>query len=205
MCTNPNPKAYKAIRLWGENLGSYEYYIENQQRRAAEDGAPVDAIYFNDTLKRWMYVRDLFDDHPFHEQYKQYLEVPGETQMTMDLGSQIDELYAKRAERLLIEKQVKELKEQETVLREALLHRLQDTGLQRASGAMATAGIKSSTKPIVTDWDQVYDYIKTNDRFDLVHQRISSLAWADLLAAGTLVPGTESFTELDVSLTKASR
>lgn len=125
--------------------------------------------------------------------------------MTKDLGAQIDELYAKRAERLLIEKQVKELKEQETVLREALLHRLQDTGLQRASGAMATAGIKSSTKPIVTDWDQVYDYIKTNDRFDLVHQRISSLAWADLLAAGTLVPGTESFTELDVSLTKASR
>lgn len=125
--------------------------------------------------------------------------------MSLDLGKQIDELYAKRAERLALEKQVKELKEQETVLREALLHRLQDTGLQRASGAMATAGIKSSTKPIVTDWDQVYDYIKTNDRFDLVHQRISSLAWADLLAAGTLVPGTESFTELDVSLTKASR
>lgn len=123
----------------------------------------------------------------------------------MDLGQEIDALYAKRAERLALDKQVKELKEQEVVLREALLHRLQDTGLQRASGGLATASIKSSVKPIVADWDKVYAYIKENDRFDLVHQRISSLAWADLLAAGTLVPGTESFTELDINLTKASR
>jgi len=125
--------------------------------------------------------------------------------MSMDLGQEIDALYAKRAERLALEKQVKELKAVETDLREALLHRLQDTGLQRASGGLATASIKSSTKPIVTDWDSVYNYIKENDRFDLVHQRISSLAWADLLAAGILVPGTESFTELDINLTKASR
>jgi hypothetical protein len=123
----------------------------------------------------------------------------------MDLGQEIDQLYSKRSARLALEKTVKELKEQEVTMREALLHRLQDTGLQRASGSLATAGVKSSTKPIVTDWDSVYNYIKENDRFDLVHQRISSLAWADLLAAGTLVPGTESFTELDITLTKASR
>ena len=123
----------------------------------------------------------------------------------MDLGQEIDQLYAIRAERLALERTIKDMKATETTMREALLHRLQDTGLQRASGASATAGIKSSIKPIVTDWDQVYDYIKTNDRFDLVHQRISSLAWADLLSAGTLVPGTESFTELDITLTKAAR
>ena len=123
----------------------------------------------------------------------------------MDLGQEIDQLYAIRAERLALERTIKDMKATETTMREALLHRLQDTGLQRASGASATAGIKSSIKPIVTDWDQVYDYIKTNDRFDLVHQRISSLAWADLLKAGELVPGTESFTELDITLTKAAR
>jgi hypothetical protein len=123
----------------------------------------------------------------------------------MDLGQEIDALYAKRAERLALEKEVKALKAVETELREALLHRLQDTGLQRASGGLATAGITSSTKPIVTDWDSVYKFIKDNDRFDLVHQRITLLAWADLLKEGILVPGTESFTELDISLTKASR
>lgn len=74
MCTNPKPEAYKAIQLWGHNLGSFKYYIDSQQQRASNDGAPVDAIYFCDTLKRWIYVRDLAEGHPFHEQYKKYLE-----------------------------------------------------------------------------------------------------------------------------------
>lgn len=74
MCTNPKPKAYKAIELWGQNLGSYQYYIDGEQRRASNDGAPVDSIYFNATLGRWMYVRDLAPNHPFHAQYAQYLE-----------------------------------------------------------------------------------------------------------------------------------
>lgn len=74
MATIHAPKAYKAIRLWGKNLGSYEYYIKGEQAKASHDGAPVDAIYFNDTIKRWYYVRDLQPNHPFHAQYAKYLE-----------------------------------------------------------------------------------------------------------------------------------
>lgn len=68
------PEAYKAIRLWGENLRSFEYYIKGEQAKAAHDGAPVDAIYFSDTLGRWMHVGDLAPNHPFHTQYAKYLE-----------------------------------------------------------------------------------------------------------------------------------
>ncbi len=39
------PTAYKCIAIWGRNLGSDTSYIRNEQRLAAEQGAPLTAIY----------------------------------------------------------------------------------------------------------------------------------------------------------------
>jgi hypothetical protein len=39
------PADYRHIAAWGRMMGSYPYYIEGQQSRAAEMQAPVDAIY----------------------------------------------------------------------------------------------------------------------------------------------------------------
>ena len=74
MATLHKPAEYKAIALWGANLGSFQYYIKAQQEKASRDGAPVDSLYFSDELGRWIYVRDLKPDHHFHAQYAKYLE-----------------------------------------------------------------------------------------------------------------------------------
>lgn len=42
------PSDYTAIALWGEELGSYPYYIEGEQARACAEGAPLNAIYKHD-------------------------------------------------------------------------------------------------------------------------------------------------------------
>lgn len=42
------PSDYVWIKAWGNMMGSQPYYIEGQQRRASEDGAPVTAIYGRD-------------------------------------------------------------------------------------------------------------------------------------------------------------
>lgn len=39
------PKDYRHIRAWGLMMGSFEYYIKEQQEKAFADGAPLDAIY----------------------------------------------------------------------------------------------------------------------------------------------------------------
>ena len=39
------PQDYIYIRRWGAMLGSYEYYIKAQQQQAAEDDAPLNAVY----------------------------------------------------------------------------------------------------------------------------------------------------------------
>lgn len=123
----------------------------------------------------------------------------------MSLGAKIDDLYRKRAARLELEKEVAAAKQQETELQDEIIHMLGDAGLGAGRGETATASLKTSTKPIVTDWSHVYQFIRDNDRFDLLHQRISSLAWSELEKDGILVPGTEAFTEIGLSLTKAYR
>ena len=41
----PQPKEYRHIRAWGRMMGSFEYYIRNQQNEASDDNAPLDAVY----------------------------------------------------------------------------------------------------------------------------------------------------------------
>lgn len=123
----------------------------------------------------------------------------------MNLGQTIDQLYELRAKRLELEREVKDLKANEDLLKDSILNMLGDSKLASARGAVATASVVMKTKPIVTNWEDVYTYIVDNNRFDLLHQRISSLAWGDLEKSGILVPGTEAFTEVSLSLTKAKR
>lgn len=122
-----------------------------------------------------------------------------------DLGSAIDALYALREMRLGYERKAKELKAEETEARNAILATLEESGLQKASGQQATCGIKTSIIPIVTDWDEVFTYIKDHDRFDLVQKRISVLAWSETYENEGLIPGTEAVEDVDISLTKSSR
>jgi hypothetical protein len=49
----PKPSDYQMIRQWGTHHGSNNYYIMDQQYAAAEDDAPLNAIY-KDTTGVWL-------------------------------------------------------------------------------------------------------------------------------------------------------
>ncbi len=123
----------------------------------------------------------------------------------MTLGEAIDALYQARAARLLKAKEIKELQATETEAKTQVLRLLGESGLEKASGKLATAGIVTEDIPYIKDWDLVYDYIKANNRFDLLQKRIGVIAWRDLFKDGVLVPGTEAAVDTDLSLTKSSR
>lgn len=69
-----SPKEYLAVRLWGRDLGSYDYYINDEQQRASVDGAPVDAIYREHGTGKWVCVSDLQPDHSFRARYRAMLD-----------------------------------------------------------------------------------------------------------------------------------
>jgi hypothetical protein len=48
------PEQYLHILAWGRQLGSFDYFIKNEQRKAAQDKAPRTAIYYSETEKRWV-------------------------------------------------------------------------------------------------------------------------------------------------------
>ena len=124
---------------------------------------------------------------------------------TVILGQAIDNLYQARAARLAMTKEIKELQALESAAKTVVLKLLEETGLKKASGKLATAGITSEDVPYIKDWDEVYSYIKSNDRFDLLQKRIGVVAWRDLWKDGVLVPGTEAAVDTDLSLTKSTR
>ena len=123
----------------------------------------------------------------------------------MSLGDLIDDLYTKRATRLTAQKEVDKAKAIETTAKDALIKALQDIGIQKGTGLIATASLKTVRVPVITDWDQIYKYVRENDRFDLLHKRLSEVAWRDSLELDQLVPGTEPSNEVELSLTKAHR
>lgn len=123
----------------------------------------------------------------------------------MTLGESIDRLYEARAARLAKAKEVKDLQAAETLAKTEVLKLLGESGLEKASGKLATVGILKDDVPFIKDWEEVYKYIKANDRFDLIQKRIGVLAWRDLFKDGILVPGTEAAVDTDLSLTKSTR
>lgn len=126
------------------------------------------------------------------------------TQQT--LGQLIDQLYDMRAARIEAAREVDKMKREEVQLKERIMTELDVTGLGKASGATATCGITTTIKPHVESWQDVHNYIRENDRFDLLQKRISVTAWRDMvLDEGELVPGTLVNEVRDLSLTKAHR
>jgi len=51
--------SYNAIRAWGQILGSYQYYTEDQIETARADNAPNNAIFKNYTTGKWDTINDI--------------------------------------------------------------------------------------------------------------------------------------------------
>jgi hypothetical protein len=122
-----------------------------------------------------------------------------------DIGPVIDALYALREMRLGMQKKVDELKAEELRTREKIFEMLAALGLTKASGAVATAGIKVSNIPLVEDWELLQAHIKATGEFDLLQKRISVTAWRARFEENVEVPGVSKVEDVDISLTRASR
>lgn len=121
-----------------------------------------------------------------------------------NLGIVADHLKEVQALRLEMDKQVKEVKDRESELRDHLIDNLavdenDDTG---ASGLKYRAQITTSEKATVDDWELVYDFIANKDRFDLLGKSLNQKTIDALWEAGKKIPGISSIIVKKVSITK---
>lgn len=50
---------YIYIRAWHLMTGSYQYYVDMMVSKARRDGAPENAIYYDDRSREWKTVDDI--------------------------------------------------------------------------------------------------------------------------------------------------
>jgi len=120
----------------------------------------------------------------------------------MKLNDQIDKMYMLREQKRGLEAQIKEVNAQITAVMEWLITKYGEVGTTTARGDLASATLTESVVPVIEDWGKVQDYIMENDALYLVHRRVASGPWKELINAGDEVPGIKPFTKRTISLRK---
>lgn len=120
----------------------------------------------------------------------------------MKLNDEIDLMYSLREDKRGLEADIKEINARIGQCQQNLLTRLEEVGTTTARGALASATVTESVVPRIEDWGEVADWILANDAIYLLHRRISSGPWKELLDAGEIVPGISQYTKTTISLRK---
>lgn len=118
------------------------------------------------------------------------------------IGEMIDELYDLRSARLAMEKEVEVLKGHEATMQREIHKRLQDTGLDKASGHKANFSYKTEIQPVVNDWNAYFDYVSGQKAWPLIQKRVGVTAWKEYRNSGILVPGSSEVEIPKYSITK---
>lgn len=102
------------------------------------------------------------------------------------LADRIDALFARKQERLALQKVVDKMKEEEDVELNAIV---QDMKFNEASGSTAIVKTKLVRKPVCEDWTTFYNFIKEQNDFSLLEKRVSVSGVREYWESGDEVPG----------------
>jgi hypothetical protein len=122
--------------------------------------------------------------------------------MTEKLSDIIDEMFKLREQKRELDAQSKEVGKQYEALALRFAEAARAAGTDYARGSLASASITTQLVPQAKDWDEIYDWIRENDAMYLLHRRIASAAWKELLDSGEEIPGIEAYEKEGVSLNK---
>jgi hypothetical protein len=105
-----------------------------------------------------------------------------------------------RSSRLELTKQVNLLQKEEDKLAAEILPQVPQLGEIKEGGF--TLRRKTKVKPSVGDWGKFYEYIRSNNAFDLLHRRVTETAvklrWDDKVE----IPGVEAITDESLEVSK---
>lgn len=118
------------------------------------------------------------------------------------LGDSIDKYYQLRAQRLNLEKEVKERKRTERAYMEHIIASLRAANMANGGGGVANASIKEVEMPTPKNWQAIWDFVKANDAWDILQKRLSGKAVQERWDQGIMIEGIETFTKVSLSLTK---
>lgn len=117
------------------------------------------------------------------------------------MGASADLLHEVRDMRLLLDKLASAVKSRESEIQEHIIQNLSSGDDTGAAGKKYRVQIKTSDKPRPDDWGKIHQWIKDNNRFDLLQKRLSDKAVMEVLEDGN-IPGMDIMVSKSISLTK---
>jgi hypothetical protein len=116
--------------------------------------------------------------------------------MATDLKTLLQSLDQTHARRLTADKAAKELASQEQALKQELINHMVEHGAASIGSESYMYSVKEKTRYQVLDWPSVYEYIATNDAWEIMYRRLNEAAVADRQG----IPGTEEYTMNELSI-----
>jgi hypothetical protein len=104
----------------------------------------------------------------------------------------VDAYITARAQRLALDKQVEELKEHEELLKDAVIAKMRESNMSACGATHGLVKMNVLKEPVATDWPAIYDYIKENGAWELLHRRLTNTAVKEHWEAGEELPGIGS-------------
>lgn len=109
--------------------------------------------------------------------------------------------------RLAMEKEVEAVKSVESAIKQRMIDEIpKDSAGVFGLKFKAQIVTKPSIRVSGDGWTQFYGFVRQSGRFDLLQKRINPAALLELAneaqSAGHVIPGTERFNEVDLSVTK---
>jgi site-specific DNA-adenine methylase len=112
-----------------------------------------------------------------------------------------------RDKRLELEKQIRDLEEQQEVIQTELLSICKDTGTDGLKTQYGTVSRKLNKRYWTSDWESLYAFIKEHNAFHFLHQRISNGNVDTFLAENPDLhpPGLQADAEYVVRVTRTRK
>lgn len=122
------------------------------------------------------------------------------------LGDCIDHLYKARAARLTLQKEQEEaldkLKAEEEAIKQHIINTFKKSEIEGAKGKVAQASVKRLDKYRPKDFLAVWAWARKEDQPQIFEKRLAQTAMQELIEAKVSVPGVETYTIIDLNLSK---
>lgn len=118
----------------------------------------------------------------------------------LTIGNIIDDIWAIKQRNKTLEEQKKANDKAIESLEAQLFTRMDEEGMVKATGTVASISIGEDQYPNVKDWDAFYDFVYTNHAGYMLDRRPSVSGCRDFWKAGQEVPGVEPITKRKINM-----
>ena len=126
------------------------------------------------------------------------------TESRREMEALANQRFQLREQKRELEAAVRDIEEELAENEQVLLAFAEELGLDKFSVGKLTFSVSNNVVGYITDWDQVYAFIKEHDAFHLIQRRLANAAYKEILETGDGLPGVEPIVKRSLNMRKSA-